>query len=297
VKNKKPITVRLNGKKTNKNKRNKYDGPTEFQSVDREQAATIENADEPIPTFARKSDNTNPLNKKSKWSAFKPVVISVSAAIFIGSILGFIMLNMFGNINDLSNHGNNPEATNAVVADEDTEKKSNASDEHKTITAYVLQGGVFSEKSNADQWAESFKQAGFPAMIWERDDQYYLLTGIADTEEQAKKIATSIKEQNMDVFAKEWKTSPTDADLNKEEAAWLGVFEKQWQDTLKSVSKQEGILASGWEQLIKEQPEKSEKLSGFIEEITTVLPEMEEADENKEQNILLTIWQQYEALL
>src|SRR5690625_5790317 len=79
MKNKKPITVRLNGKKTNKNKRNKYDGPTEFQSVDREQAATIENADEPIPTFARKSDNTNPLNKKSKWSAFKPVVISVSA--------------------------------------------------------------------------------------------------------------------------------------------------------------------------------------------------------------------------
>ncbi|HLR40290.1 MAG TPA: SPOR domain-containing protein [Virgibacillus sp.] len=297
MKNKKPITVRLNGKKSNKNKRNKNDEPTEFQSVDREQAATVENADEPIPTFARKSDNMNPLNKKSKWGAFKPVVISISAAIFIGSILGFIMLNMFGNINDLSNHGNNPEATNAVAADKDTEKKSNASDEQKAITAYVLQGGVFSEKANADQWAESFKQAGFPAMIWERDDQYYLLTGIADTEEQAKKIAASIKEQNMDVFVKEWQTSPTDTDLNKEEAAWLGVFEKQWQDTLKSVSKQEGILASGWEQLIKEQPENSEKLSGFIEEITTVLPEMEKADENKEQNILLTIWQQYEALL
>src|SRR5699024_9828948 len=125
----------------------------------------------------------------------------------------------------------------------------------------------------------------------------YLLTGIADTEEQAKKIAASIKEQNMDVFVKEWQTSPTDTDLNKEEDAWLGVFEKQWQDTLKSVSKQEGILASGWEQLIKEQTENSEKLSGFIEEITTVLPEMEKADENKEQNILLTIWQQYEALL
>jgi len=297
VKNKQPITVRLNGKKTNKNKRNKSDEPTEFQSVDREQAATIENADEPIPTFARKSDNTNPLNEKSKWSAFKPVVISVSAAIFIGSILGFIMLNMFGNINDLSNHENNPEATNAVAADEGTEKNSNASDEQKAITAYVLQGGVFSEKANADQWAESFKQAGFPVMIWEREDQYYLLTGIADTEEQAKKIATSIKEKNMDVFAKEWRTSPTDAALNKEEAAWLNAFEKQWQDTLKSVSKQEGILASGWEQLIKDQPENSKKLSGFIEKITTFLPEMKKADEKKEQNILLTIWQQYEALL
>src|SRR5699024_2269373 len=125
MKNKKPITVRLNGKKANKNKHNQENKSAGFQSI-REQAATIENADEPIPTFARKSDNTNPLNKKSKWGAFKPVVISISAAIFIGSILGFIMLNMFGNINDLSNHGNNPEATNAVAADKDTEKKSNA---------------------------------------------------------------------------------------------------------------------------------------------------------------------------
>src|SRR5699024_1683635 len=147
-------------------------------------------------------DNTNHINRKSKWGAFNRVVSSISAAIFIGSILGFIMLNLFGNINALCNHGNNPEATNAVAADKDTEKKSNASDEQKAITAYVLQGGVFSEKANADQWAESFKQAGFPAMIWERDDQYYLLTGIADTEEQAKKIAASIKEQNMDVFVK-----------------------------------------------------------------------------------------------
>src|SRR5699024_6850113 len=167
----------------------------------------------------------------------------------------------------------------------------------KFINSYVLHSSVFSQKAYAEQWTETFKQYYFSSMIWERDDQYYLLTGIADTEEHAKKIAASIKEQNMDVFVKEWQTSPTDTDMNKEEAAWLGVFEKQWQDTLKSVSKQEGILASGWEQLIKEQPENSEKLSGFIEEITTVLPEMEKADENKEQNILLTIWQQYEALL
>src|SRR5699024_12332268 len=143
MKNKKPITVRLNGKKANKNKRNKNDEPTEFQSVDHEQAATVENADEPIPTFARKTDNMNPLNKKSKWGAFKPVVISISAAIVIGSMLGFIMLNMFGNINDLSNHGNNPEATNAVVAAKDTEQKSNATDEQNANTAYVLQGVVF----------------------------------------------------------------------------------------------------------------------------------------------------------
>src|SRR5699024_11864220 len=126
--------------------------PTEFQSVEREQAATVENADQQNQTFDSNSDNMNPLNKKIKLGAFKPVVIFISAAIFIGSILGFIMLNTFGNINDLSNHGNNPEATNAVAADKDTEKKSNASDEQKAITAYVLQGGVFSEKANADQW-------------------------------------------------------------------------------------------------------------------------------------------------
>lgn len=294
MKNKNPITVRLNEKKTNKNKRG--DKLTGSQSADLEQAATIENADEPIPTFARKSENTHPLNKKNKRGILKPVVISISAAIFIGSILGFIMLNMFGNINDLSSNENTPEAMNAVAADENTDKDGkNPDNVMKGLTAYVLQGGVFSEKANAEQWVESFKQAGIPAMIWEREEQYYLLAGMADTEDQGKKAAISIKEQNMDVFIKEWRTSATEASLNKEEAAWLSAFEKQWKNALKSVSEQEGILVSEWEKLIKDQPENSEVLPDFIEEITSLLAEMKKADEKKEQYILLNIWQQYEA--
>lgn len=294
-KNKKPI-IRMNGKKT---KPNQEDAVAKFShdQSNQEQAATIEDANDPIPTFARKPENMDPVNKSKKWRSLKPIVIAVVAAIITGSVLGFIMLNMFGSIEDDLGKNGNEVATTGAASNDDGNKDSNASESQKSVDAFVTQGGVFSEKENADQWAKTFKQAGFPAIIWERESQYYLLTGIASTEEQAKQLATSMKEQELDVFAKEWPTSDFEVEFTEKEIAWLGDFQAQWEDTLESVSKQEEISAKDWENLVEKQPQDSEKLSDLVEKVTALLTDMEQADEMEAQNLLLTILQQYDDLL
>src|SRR5699024_11887489 len=97
MENKKPIVVRMNGKRAKSNR--KKDNFAAGSKTNNEQAATIEKTDAPVPTFARGYKNMKSDNKSIKGS-LKPIVIAILAAIITGSILGFIMLNMFGSIQD-----------------------------------------------------------------------------------------------------------------------------------------------------------------------------------------------------
>lgn len=290
----KPIVVRMNGKKKKTKQKSDAAETTSFQSAEQEQAAAIENNDDTLPAFTRKPDKINSLPEKKARGAIKPIVLAIVAAVIIGSVLGFIMLNMIAGIDDnASKTGGQQTAANA---DTDDKEHPDAAGE-EVMSAYVLQGGVFTEKENADKWAEKFTQAGFPAVIWEKESQYYLLTGIADSEEQAKEQAGEMQSSELDAFAKEWETAEMDETLSETEIGWLGDFQSQWSHTLTSITKGNDTAPDKWQKLLDSQPEDSEVATGLAKEIEDSLTAMEKADKQEVQDRLLSMWKKYDSLI
>lgn len=83
--------------------------------------------------------------------------------------------------------------------------------------------------------------------------------------------------------------------FTKREHKWYLLFREQWYEALKSVDKQEGILTKEWGNLLENNIPKTDRFSSLIDKIASFHEEMEEADERQAQNMLLSIWQQYEA--
>lgn len=291
----------------NKYTKNAWDDENykDHKTFDSEQAATLQNTgDDPVPIFARQTETNNnqkkSFNKRIKLKPFKPVMLAISSAIVIGSILGIIMLRMFVGIESEIAQGNN----NSPVAGVDNEDNGNNTEaglsafSNGSIDAYVLQGGVFSEVENADDWVEYYDQAGLHSLIWEVDDQYFLLVGLANTDDQAKQFANDITaEEGFEVFDKEWNTAEREVDLIEEEDEWLQAFEENWHEALGSLENEEIFIVDEWEGLVENYPNETDRLSSLKESITRFLDEMEQAEGSKAQNILLTLWYQYDQVI
>ncbi|MBP1968803.1 stage II sporulation protein B [Virgibacillus natechei] len=291
----------------NKYTKNAWDDENykDHKPFDSEQAATLQNAgDDPVPIFARQTETNNnqkkSFNKKIKLKPFKPVMLAISSAVVIGSILGIIMLRMFVGIESDIAQGNN----NLPVAGVDNEDNGNNTEaglstfSNGSIDAYVLQGGVFSEMENADEWVENYDQAGLHSLIWEVNDQYFLLVGLANTDDQAKQFANDITaEEGFEVFGKEWNTAEREVELIEEEAEWLQAFEENWHEALGSLENEEIFIVDEWEGLVENYPEETDRLASLNESISSFLDEMEQAEGSKAQNILLNMWYQYDRVI
>ena len=236
---------------------------------------------------------------KRNYPSIKPMITASISAILIGTVLGLVLLSIFTDTEDkMTQDANNVAAVHANPDDEDdTQLKANKVT-LKAMGAYVLQVGVFTEKANADEWANTYNEQGFPATIMQRDNQYFLFAGIADTKEGAEQLALTIEEQELDVFVKEWVINETDTELTEEEHRWIKSFQDQWEKALQSISKQEGLLTEGWSDLINDFPVESKEIAQLVEVITTFYEnDFKEAKGLEPQNILLNIWQEYEVLI
>ena len=286
---KKPIIVRENGKKL------KQKNISNVQTVHAEQAATLQESNEdPIPVFARSSDtDIKRPEKDSKFSYFKPIIIAILSAIVIGSILGFIMLRMFVGIEtELSSQSSN--TLPIVDKDQDNESAETNQSSLESIEAYVLQGGVFSEQANAEAWNKKFEDAGLSSMIWEKENQFFLLLGLANEKEQAKNILETVKKDaDLDDFVKGWSTDKVKAELSKEEAEWFQSFRDQWTKALSEVSSQEALTPSSWENVVANYPKESDRAKPLAEAISNV----KKAEGTQAQIDLLHLWNVYDQSL
>lgn len=285
----------MEGKKVDKKKKIKIDvwKVGKSKKNNREHAATIQDSEyDPIPAFARETDQKPP-KKQSKVKTFKPIIVTTISAIAIGSILGVIMLRMFVGIDsDLAENNNLPAATiDTEDEDSNTENGPSASEE---MDAYVLQGGVFSDKANAEEWVSKYEQAGLPSFIWEKEENYFLLVGIANTKEQAEQFADEIKEYEFDIYVKEWTTNEGAANLTNEEVDWIQSFHENWQNALQSLENDQSFTVDNWEALIENYPEETENLAALKETLSSYQESIQAQAEGFEaQHILLHLWQQY----
>lgn len=303
MKSKRSINVKLNGKQTNNNFSNKNSNHRFHLLQNKEQAAAVEDTEKgKIHSFARKEPgkvtNFQSINHHPKKEYFlKPVIIAIVSAIVIGSILGIIMLNLFVN---LDNGPTNTITGNAPVTNNNTNTKEKAAEKGKaTVTlasmnAYVLQAGVFSEESNAKEFASTFENTGFTPFIWSQDGQYFVLTGITNTEEKAKQLAVNFSEQNKEVYVKNWTVEEVETDLTTSEHKWIETFHETWTDSLTAISEQNSIPVKKWNSLLQDYPQQSDKITPIVKGIQADIEQLEDGDVKRSQHLLLNIWALYD---
>lgn len=255
-----------------------------------------------IPTIVRQEDENEykKKGKKGNFKAFRPIIIASVLAIATGSILGVIMINMFTTIEDNTGAAKG-EIAASKVDDKDNEKQLANSETTNSQSvsldawnAYVLQGGVFSDQANAEELASQFNDSGFPSVVWERDNQYFVLLGIAETEDVAKSIADEIGNAGHDVFVKSWQTADKSIDLTDKEQEWIKSFEEEWKNTLQTVHESEGFPKQNWEKLLTDVPEADQTLNSLSEKLQTAIDEQQESNKLNQQQLLLKIWLLYE---
>lgn len=249
-----------------------------------------------IPTFTRDYDQEKKrqhiLGKKIK--TFKPIVIAIFSALLIGSILGFLMLNILPNLNGNSDR---EVSSSQINLSEDNHSSSDQPNTLKNMSAYVLQVGVFTKKQNADDWISTYAQAGFDTALWEKENQLFLFAGIADTKDYANVLASEIKDYEFDVFIKEWDTKEMKVDVSASEYEWLIAFQDLWKETLQTVTKKEDLEVNRWDQLIEDAPKDSNQVKGLREQIINLFEDLQLEERGfKEQKFLLEIWQQFEKI-
>lgn len=286
---KKTFTAQKNAKKQ------KQQETDHVNTAYKEQAATLQepSEDEPIPVLAGEGKNQSKKKPRenNRFGRFKPIIIAIISATVIGSVLGFVMLRMFVGIDhELAGPSPDSQPTAAVSADGDKQQTEAKSVTIDPINAYVLQGGVFTEQANADEWAEKFKDAGMPSLIWEVDEQYYLFLGMAEEKEEAKNLIETMQASTeFDVFVKEWSTDEAEVKLSGEAQEWFQSFHDQWAKDLTKANNEEAISPADWKPLVEDYPKDTKQVSDVVEAISN----MEETTGAEAQITLLNLWQVY----
>src|SRR5699024_11301385 len=101
----------------------------------------------------------------------------------LGVIMGVFMLMMFPNINS-------EPPKQIAINNNDSEKEEKVqdliNDEAESISAYVLQGGMFSNIEKVEKWHNTFKGNKAHPFVWEQEGDYFLFGGHSNNEEHTK---------------------------------------------------------------------------------------------------------------
>ncbi|HLR80524.1 MAG TPA: hypothetical protein VK119_08110 [Bacillota bacterium] len=299
MQNRRKMNIKVNGKKTN------------FNPLNNKQELTNFSKNHPRKDKFRRIKNTNIQNrisasnvrvgkKRNFFREWKPVIVACISAVVIGSFLGWTMIQMFGNLeHDVTRTNNQPPVMHEELTKNDNNKQQEQK-EHYTlepIHTYVLQGGVFSEKENAQQLAKKFQKNHINTIRWKRDQQFFLFAGIASTNEQAEQMTKTFVDRGLDVYVKEWSIPEIDLQVTEQEYDWLRAFQNQWEKTVKIRSEGGTVPTKEWEELLEDSP-KSTELSSFIDTIQPHVENLLETDDQFERSsILLHMLYEYEMFL
>ena len=243
---------------------------------------------------------TSQKKSKRKWTTFRPLIFASFSAVAIGGILGILLLSMFTHFPSDPEHSQTPSTSDAP-------QKDNNADQHqqskaKTFTlpqmhGHVLQVGVFTEKSNAEEWFSIYDDENIPTYIWEESNEFYLFAGLLKTENNAKQAAEKVTEAGFDVFTKVWETNGQDIELTEQEYKWLQSMVTQWEMSLESLQDEDDLQSDAWGNLLEQTPTEMPHISEFVEQIEQIYEKkMPQAEGKEKQLILISIWDHYARL-
>ena len=232
----KTITIKINGNEKayiqEQLNKNDYDQPKkeEDRHVLSESAATKETSDESfewiLPSDEMKSIERESLFVQTKQKknnrnerVFHRLFVSIVLAVLIGSGFWYIVIRTI-TASEAPNLNNAAPAVNTI-----DEGELNGGAEKIGLSPLELsfvQGGVFSNREAAETAKEEMIAKGFPAIVVSDEDKFYIALFVSDSLENAKAVATTYKDQGMDVYWKEITlTATTEAKLTDSDAKAL----------------------------------------------------------------------------
>ncbi|MBN8191131.1 hypothetical protein JI667_03110 [Bacillus sp. NTK074B] len=231
-KNDKKISIKINGEKT------KFDEDLlvyDWKMGESETAAGEEAKDdgfdwilpdeEAEPPQEYKKINYVTGSKKKKKSFTNPfkdsvnLIMSLIGAIVVGAVLGFGTLKVITTTDG-------PAAPASTFQEDTTAGKTDgqqsvAAVELKDFSTSILQGGVFSTEESMNAMKDSLTSKGLPSASVDKDGQFFLLLGVSGDLETAKTLGTKLKDDGVDVYAKDFVLGSKGINASKEEKTFL----------------------------------------------------------------------------
>ncbi len=185
-------------------------------------------------------------------ASLKPMIMTSLTALLISLGLGFLLLRMFVSISNEATPGN---SSTAAVADGDVQSQQAASAVSSlALDTYIVQAGVFTSESKAEDWQSNIQSQSVDSVIWERDGSYYLFVGSASTQEEASQLASQISAHHIDTYVKPWDVKTKEI-TGEESASLQKLGDYLSNNNLSSVpaAERQSLLESV--QKIKQQPD------------------------------------------
>lgn len=217
--------------------------------------------------------------KTLSHTQFKRMIVTIGAALCIGFIFGFIILQMVS-------IEKNQAVTDINTANMKTEKDSEQTNLEE-VSLYIQQAGVFSEKANATEYATSLENKQIPFIIREADEQYFIWMDPTLNEKEAKKSAKKLDEQGISTYVKSWEIPATTLTLEVSEIEWLQTY----QALLLSSLGENSIKQEAWTSLLEE------KLNENYRNWQTSLEDIFNQESVSEKQLILEVLAHYEKII
>lgn len=243
-------------------------------------------------SFSKDHATRKKLGKTYNFSHIKPFIFAIISAIVIGSLFGIVMLHLLKGIdhNPSDAMSNGLENNEAETNEKESENKG-FTHELEFLKAFVIQAGVFSERTNAENFASLHEEV--PTVIWERENQYFLFIGIARTKEQGEELKAEYDDSDLELYVKEWSIEKEHVVEDDEVKEWIYSFQSLWEKTLQSISEQDTFFVKDWQRLIDEglAMDDTSETAHLMDEL---LSEDLMDDHQAQQAFLLQVWRQVE---
>lgn len=251
----------------------------------------------PLQSSGIKKAKRPSIRKDTKGSAWTPkssyrkkmsnkvatsIALIVLIAVLVGTSFGLVMVSMVKS--DQKAGTESPPSEMASV----TEENGNGSglSAVETISAFIIQGGVFSTKEAAEKGLAQAVEKGIPGKIVEIDKQIYLFIGVADSIEHAKAMGGELEKEGFSFYAKEVTFGSTaNTDLQEGEVSLVKQATVLY-DTLASMSASatlSGNIPSGTKETLTGELKQWKKIDEKNIKTPEVLEMKKELDEAAEK--------------
>ncbi|CDQ18181.1 stage II sporulation protein B [Halobacillus karajensis] len=151
-----------------------------------------------------------PLKKMKRFSSpVRPFLATALTALIISLGLGFLLLRMFVSLTDQTDASSqtsqvtgDPVNSEATASNNDEQGTELPSGTPQTLDSYIVQAGAFSTEGKAKEWRSKLTALLVPSVIWQRDGQYFLFVGSANSKKEANVIADRLAEKSIETYVK-----------------------------------------------------------------------------------------------
>ena len=165
-----------------------------------------------------------------------PIILTIFFAILVGVTFGFTMLKMVLP-EQVMTSGEQPVVKTEQKSEEPVAAVGSGELTLPSLSASVIQEGLYTSQSGAEQIKSSLKEKGIPVEVFSMDGKFAIYIGVAGNVGDAKSMGQEYKDSGIDTFSKEFTIAEKKVtNLQEEEKKLLELATKMYQMLLSSLS-------------------------------------------------------------